>query len=471
MLRATPRLASDEAGSFEREDHLVNRRWADAEVVLHVGFGRRPAEHARVGVDEGQILALLFGEGLFAGRRAAPGFSIHLSIRPGLQREEAEMNVRYRVELSQAERGELTAMLSGGKHAARKLKRAQILLAADAGGSDEEIARSVAVGGSTVYRTKRRFVEGNLERALSEEPRPGAERKLTGKEEALLVATACASPPEGRARWTLELLAGEMVKLTEHESLSRETVRRRLAENDLKPWRKDMWCIPQVDGEYVARMEDVLDLYAEAPDPKRPVVCFDESPIQLIGEVRQPIPAEPGQLERYDYEYRRNGTVNLFVCPRRAPALAQGQGHRAARGRGLRPMHARTRRRPLSRCRAASGSCRTICRPTRPAPSIEAFPPAEARRILRRLEFHYTPKHASWLNMVEIEIGVLRGQCLDRRIDDRRAPRSRNRRLGTTAQRRRRSHQMDVHNRKGPRQNGPRLSRHVQRVIITVQRY
>ena len=91
-------------------------------------------------------------------------------------------------------------------------------------------------------------------------------------------------------------------------------MRRRLAENGLKPWRKDMWCIPKVDGEYVARMEDVLDLYAEAPDPDRPVVCFDESPVQLIGEVRQPIPAEPGQLERYDCEYRRNGTVNLFIC-------------------------------------------------------------------------------------------------------------------------------------------------------------
>src|SRR5271157_6409736 len=117
------------------------------------------------------------------------------------------MNLRYRVELSQAERCELTAMLSKGKRAARKLKRAQLLLAADAGCSDEEIARTVAVSGSTVYRTKRRFVEGNLERALSEEPRPGAERKLTGKEEALLVATACANPPEGRARWTLELLA------------------------------------------------------------------------------------------------------------------------------------------------------------------------------------------------------------------------------------------------------------------------
>ena len=223
------------------------------------------------------------------------------------------MNVRYRVELSQAEREDLTKLLSGGKQATRKLKRAQILLAADAGASDEEIAISVATSGSTIYRTKRRFVEGNLEAALSEEPRPGACRKLSGKEEALLVATACSKPPEGRAGWTLELLAGTMVKLTEHVSLSRETVRRRLAENDLKPWRKDMWCIPQVDGAYVARMEDVLDLYAEAHDPKRPVVCFDESPTQLIGEVRQPIPAKPGQLERYDCEYKRNGTVNLFV--------------------------------------------------------------------------------------------------------------------------------------------------------------
>jgi transposase len=131
------------------------------------------------------------------------------------------MNVRYLVELSQAERGELTALLSGGKHAARKLKRAQILLAADAGACDEDIAISVGVGGSTVYRTKRRFVVGNLEEALGEEPRPGASRKLSGKEEALLVATTCSNPPKGRARWTLELLADELVRLTEHDSISR----------------------------------------------------------------------------------------------------------------------------------------------------------------------------------------------------------------------------------------------------------
>ena len=180
------------------------------------------------------------------------------------------MNIRYRVELSQDERDQLTALLSGGKHPARKIKRAQILLAADAGVGDEAIAASVSVGGSTVYRTKRRFVEGDLELALTEEARPGAGRKLTGREEALLVATACSNPPAGRARWTLDLLAGEMVKLTEHAAVSRETVRRRLAEKELKPWQKDMWCIPKVDGAYVARMEDVLDLYAEEPDPQYP---------------------------------------------------------------------------------------------------------------------------------------------------------------------------------------------------------
>lgn len=96
------------------------------------------------------------------------------------------MNVRYRVELSHAEREELTALLGGGKHPVRKLKRAQILLAADAGIGDETIAATVAVSGSTVYRTKRRFVEGNLEAALSDEPRPGAARKLSGNEEPTL---------------------------------------------------------------------------------------------------------------------------------------------------------------------------------------------------------------------------------------------------------------------------------------------
>jgi transposase len=285
------------------------------------------------------------------------------------------MNVRDRIELSQAEREALTLMLSGGKHAVRKLKRAQILLAADAGNSDDEIACTVAVGGSTLYRTKRRFVEGNLGRALSEEQRPGAERKLTGKEEALLVATACARPPEGRARWTLKLLADAMVKLTEHKSLSHETVRRRLAENDLKPWRKDMWCIPQVNGEYVARMEDVLDLYAEAPDPKRPVVCFDESPVQLIGEVRQ------SQFR----PSRASSNATITSTAATAPSISSSSSACIVPGaRSRSPSGARRKTTPTAcansstsiiRMPRTSGSCRTTCRPTRLAPSMRLFRP------------------------------------------------------------------------------------------------
>jgi len=326
------------------------------------------------------------------------------------------MTIRYRVDLSEAERAELEALLRGGRHAARTLKRAQILLAADAGMPDEVIAQTLGVGGSTVYRTKRRFVEGNLDKALSEEPRPGARRKLTGQEEALLVATACSRPPEGSARWTLERLAGEMVRLTAHESLSRETVRRRLAENELKPWREKMWCVPKIDGEYVARMEDVLDLYAEPPDPARPVVCLDESPVQLIGEVRAPIPAAPGQIERVDYEYRRNGTLNLFVAvdanrPWRKVSVTE---RRTAQDYAERLRELVDVDFPDAACiRVVQDNLSTHT----PGALYETFPAPEAHRIRERLEFHYTPKHASWLNMVEIEIGVLKGQGLDRRID------------------------------------------------------
>ena len=211
------------------------------------------------------------------------------------------MNIRYHVELSEAERCELTALVGGGKHYARKIKQAQILLAADSGLSDDDIAAAVAVGGSTVYRTKRRFVEGNLEAALNEEPRAGADRKLTSNEEALLIATACSSPPEGRARWTLELLAGAMVELTDHDSLSRETIRRRLAENHLKPWQKDMWCIPKVEpsrrphrGDPVAIFEkprshqlgEILDFVATAQATQRSFVTLatPRNPIPVVRE-------------------------------------------------------------------------------------------------------------------------------------------------------------------------------------------
>lgn len=327
------------------------------------------------------------------------------------------MSVRYLVQLTAEERQELEALLQGGQKRVRIVKRAQILLAADAGRTETDIAETVSVSTATICRIKKRFVEGGLQHALHDRPRRGGQRKLTGKEEALLVALACSDPPEGRSRWTLELLAGRLVQLTEHEELSRETVRRRLHEKELKPWQEKMWCIPKIDAEYVERMENVLDLYAEESDSSSPVVCFDETPVQLISEVRVPKPAKPGQRKKVDYEYRREGVANLFVFldankPWRHVKVTEKRTRFdfARCMRDLVDVHYPD----AERIRLVLDNLNTHRR----AALYETFPPDEARRILRRLEFNYVPKHASWLNMVEIEIGVLSRQCLDRRIPD-----------------------------------------------------
>lgn len=327
------------------------------------------------------------------------------------------MNVRYRVTLSEAERAVLNDLIAGGRTSARVLKRVQILLAAADGVTEEQIASVARTSAATIYRIKRRFVEEGLDAALCEAPRPGGARKLSGKEEALLIATACSDPPAGRAQWTLELLAEAMVRLTPHVSLSDETVRRRLHESEVRPWQQKMWCVPTINSEYVARMEDVLDLYEAPADPKRPVVCFDESPTQLIGEVRAPQPVAPGTPARIDYEYARHGSVNLFITYdvhrgwRHVEVTQQRTSQQFAwQMKALVDEHY-----PEAECiRVVMDNLSTHTA----AALYDTFAPIEARRILRKLEIHYVPKHASWLNMVEIEIGVLKEQCLDRRIAD-----------------------------------------------------
>ena len=154
------------------------------------------------------------------------------------------------------------------------------------------------------------------------------------------------------------------------------------------------------------------------PDPKLPVDCFDESPTQLIGEVRQPTPAKPGQPQRYDYEYSRKGTANLFVFldAHRSWREVKITDQRTAADfadcmRDLAEVH--YPKAELIRVMMDNLSTHTA------GALSEAFPAPQARRLLQRLEFHYTPKHASWLNMVDIEISVLCGQCLDQRIGER----------------------------------------------------
>jgi len=163
-------------------------------------------------------------------------------------------------------------------------------------------------------------------------------------------------------------------------------------------------------------MEDVLDLYQEPYDPRRPVVCFDEVPYQLIGETRVPVSAAPGRRQRIDYEYVRRGTANLFLLvePLRGWRHVDVTARRtnvdfAQQMRALVDVHCPD----ADRIRVVLDnlSCHTG------AALYEAFEATEARRILRKLEFHYTPKHGSWLNMAEIEISILGRQCLHRRLD------------------------------------------------------
>jgi transposase len=142
--------------------------------------------------------------------------------------KETSMAKIYRVDLSKPERGMLLALLQKGRDAARKVRRAQILLAAADGQSDATIARVLHSSVSTVERTRKHFIEGGLDAALHERPRPGARRKLTGKQEALLVALACSEPPAGRTRWTMQLLANRVVELGLIEAISDETIRRAL---------------------------------------------------------------------------------------------------------------------------------------------------------------------------------------------------------------------------------------------------
>ena len=327
------------------------------------------------------------------------------------------MAKRYIVSLMCEEREELIGLTKKGKTGARKINRANILLLADEGWTDAEIAENLRTGISTVERIRKRFVGGGPEKAPDDDPRNGAPRILSGRDEAVLIAEACSEPPDGRVRWTMQLLADRVIRLGLADSISDETVRLILKNSEIRPWQRKQWCIPTVSPEYVFRMEDILDLYEEPYNPVYPCVCFDEKPYQLIGETIIPIPAIPGRPIRYDYGYERNGTANLFVMFE----PAAGRRHIVVTQQRTKMDFADMMKLLADEFCPDAEKIRVVMdnlNTHNPYALYERFEPEEARRILRRLEFHYTPKHASWLNMAEIEISVLSGQCINRRIAD-----------------------------------------------------
>jgi hypothetical protein len=188
--------------------------------------------------------------------------------------------------------------------------------------------------------------------------------------------------------------------------------------NELKPHLKDYWVIPpEGDAEFVCAMEDVLEVYQRNYDPQRPVVCMDETSKQLVGETRVPVPAAPGRPERIDYEYERKGTANLFMVTE--PLI--GQRHVKVTERRTAVDFAELVRDMVDDWYAEADKIVLVMdnlNTHRLASLYEAFDPAEARRLVEKLEIHYTPKHGSWLNIAEIELGILSRQCLNRRIDN-----------------------------------------------------
>jgi hypothetical protein len=205
------------------------------------------------------------------------------------------MAKKYVVTLKVEEREQLLALISSGSAKVRTITHARILLKADESWHDHDIGKALNVSVPTIERVRRQFVFEGFEASLKRRRSKRVySRKLDGEQEARMVALACSSPPEGYARWSLRLLADRVVQMKIIDSISHETVRQVLGDNELKPWRREEWCIPRANAEFVFHMEDVLDVYKRPADPKRPLVCFDESPEQLVGETRQALPMSPG---------------------------------------------------------------------------------------------------------------------------------------------------------------------------------
>lgn len=282
----------------------------------------------------------------------------------------------------------------------------------------QDIAVHAGASIPTVIDTLQKYLEGGIAKAITPNRNPNsdnARRKATGDVEAKIVAKACTTPPPGYAKWTLTLLARESAVILE-ESISRATVGRILNRNDLKPHLSAYWCIPpEEDADFVANMEDVLAIYQRPYDPKHPVWCMDEKPYQILGNRREPIPMKPGDVEKIDYQYVRNGVVAIFcfIQPHTGRIVHSVEETRTAVDWAEKIKYLVDEVAPEAEKITLIMDNLNI---HKVSSLYKAFPPAEARRIIEKLDVHYTPKHGSWLDMAELGINIMTRECLNRRI-------------------------------------------------------
>ena len=319
----------------------------------------------------------------------------------------------------------------GSSHSARVIMHANILLKTNNGDilnrkDNREIAEMFSISPNTVNEVRKKYATEGLNAALHRQTRLTAPvlSKITGDLEAQIIAMALEPAPEGRARWTLRLLQEQCMERQYVVTIGYSTIGEMLNTNQVKPHLSKYWCIPKAnDATFVAHMEDVLSIYKKAYNPRIPVICMDEKPIQLLDEIRDRIAAKPlridpdskitkqGQVEKVDAEYARCGTASIFMF---CEPLGSWR-HVVARDSRKRGDYAFMMRKisdefypDVEKIIIVSDNLNTH----NITSFYEAFPPKTALRLAQKYEFHYTPKHGSWLNIAEAELSSLARQCL-----------------------------------------------------------
>ena len=340
--------------------------------------------------------------------------------------------IKYKVELTMEEMQKLKEIThTGSKNSARTILHANILMKSNENSLEEkrsvrEIAEIFDVSPNTVNEVRKTYKVEGLESALSRKSRlsPPVMSKITGEFEAQMIAAALSPAPLGRANWTLRLLAEHCVEKNYIVTISHTSIGELLNTNEVKPHLSRYYCIPKEnDAHFVAHMEDVLGIYERPYNPKIPVICMDEKPIQLLDDIRERVNAKPlrvdpdtglikpGELEKIDYQYERCGVASIFVF---CEPLAGWRYMEALPTRTKGDFAMMTKKITDRFCPNAEKIILIAdnLNTHNISSFYEAFPPKIAYQLLQKIEFHYTPIHGSWLNIAESELGSMALQAL-----------------------------------------------------------
>lgn len=300
---------------------------------------------------------------------------------------------------------------------ARVIYRANALNLRQKGLSAAEIADYLEISSRTVFNIQKNYEDYGLDSALHDDPRPGKPPKFDDRTKAQIVALVCSDPPEGFDRWTLDLIQEYSKKNHLVDSIGRETIRVILREHDLKPWQQKSWCVPDLDEDFIERMEDVLEVYEQTRSIDYPLVCVDEKPIQLLEDIRPASGLSPGKIRKEDFEYMRKGTANVFcaIAPKTGLYFNKVTSRRCASDFAKFLASIERRYKEAKSITLVMDNLNTH----KEKSLTDFYGEKEGKKIWDRFDVHYTPKHGSWLNQAEIAINMYARQALGKtRIPD-----------------------------------------------------